>query len=372
MPKLPTIIFLDENHLSPFLFDLLSKITPRLRQMGYENFYAELSPTLTQEQQINELDLQIDQNYKLTEQVKILENDFYNFLNVSGFTMKDKILKSVEDYFLEKMETSQNEYDFNGYYSFYSIIRINKIFLEKNAINAYKVMNTNFFFEILEKIKSNIVQERDQVIAMKSFLITLNINRINYKGIDDAVRDQVKLPQYKCMNDVIEKNNLFTEISDSTLSSNLDKRNKTMCAAYLQSKQPTFGFAGLAHLKGLQEELCKEPPLELAKPNYIFIYIYSRPSNIIHNDPELELKTIYNSYRNGEIQLPLGVTLINGINKSQDEIIKEVINSIKKQIPSYKSSVISNIADPIYRFFRKTNTNTASKESKTTPSPQFF
>ena len=42
MTDLPTLIFIDENHLSPFLSTMLGKLSPQLKMLGYDNFYAEL------------------------------------------------------------------------------------------------------------------------------------------------------------------------------------------------------------------------------------------------------------------------------------------------------------------------------------------
>jgi hypothetical protein len=46
MPKLPTLIFVDEKHSSPLLGNILSKLAPRFKQLGYESYYDEYPSNL--------------------------------------------------------------------------------------------------------------------------------------------------------------------------------------------------------------------------------------------------------------------------------------------------------------------------------------
>jgi len=109
---------------------------------------------------------------------------------------------------------------------------------------------------------------------------------------------------------------------------NLDCRNKIMATAYLQPYNNIFGMTGLAHVEGLQTLINKWIP----RANFDFIYIYREKIDATH--PPI-LNKIWEDYRQNKIPLPLGLTLIDGIGKVDDEVVEIVMQHVHEKIAAF-------------------------------------
>lgn len=110
-----------------------------------------------------------------------------------------------------------------------------------------------------------------------------------------------------------------------------------MVYAYIQAQAPIFGVTGLMHVNGMQEEFSKLISKEMASANFNFIYLYRTPLNSPEYQATPEANNIRESARNSTENFPLGITIIDGINKSEDEIVEAVMKKIEEKIAIFKT-----------------------------------
>jgi len=95
-------------------------------------------------------------------------------------------------------------------------------------------------------------------------------------------------------------------------------RDAKMARAWLTASVPAIGFVGYQHAAGIQQEILAKWSVEEAREKFCFIHVFSEPP---HDDYEERL-------RSGEIEHPLGLTLINADEISEEKIIASILDKI--------------------------------------------
>lgn len=96
------------------------------------------------------------------------------------------------------------------------------------------------------------------------------------------------------------------------------KRDAKMARAWLTASVPAFGIVGYYHATGIQHEILAKLSLEEAREKFCFIHVFSEPA---HDDYEEKL-------RSGEIIPPLGLTVVNAEDTSEEKIIASILDKI--------------------------------------------
>ena len=325
----PTFIFADENHQSPFLSNLLAQLAPQFKQAGFHHFYYEYSSEFSREQLIK--------HFK--DQIALFE---------AGKTLLPEIKKEILDYLpqpvpsrvlgfnLDFMNLNDLHYDMlilhfsnimrdkkDTPYEFYLLITLAAL-----QMQATEIGKNNMTRAVVEKQLTRMVKEFNLPTASAEanirMLQIIAENHIEYKGVDDAVLTR-HLTGGNTLSQTLDS---IQAMQDMLVT--LDQRNKTMIRAYLQSRAPVIGFTGMLHVTGMQKLLTTMIPEDIAKANYHFIYVYREPL-----DGAPELNKLREEMRTGKLALPLGVILIDGMNKTEEEIAAEVMLRINEKIAAY-------------------------------------
>lgn len=323
MQTLPTFIFADENHLSPLLSNVLSKLAPGLKKIGYDNFYYESSSKLSREQTISFLEDQqklIEAGNTILPAIK---------LEMLDYMSKNEYLWSIEmDYYLLRAHFSlKAERQDDTLYLFYLASAIGLLERCASEIGKDKMSRavvTEVIDRYIESLNSSLTSE--SIICL---LKAINDNQINYKGIDDSSLrgDQI------CCQTASDCFNVMKSIIDMSTDANIEKRNKTMAYEYLQANAPVFGFTGLGHVTGMQKLLASMIPAEIAMANFNFIYIYREA---LDESAIPQVNKMREDLRTNKLPLPLGLILVDGIDKSEDQIVEEVMVRISEKIAAFK------------------------------------
>jgi len=199
------------------------------------------------------------------------------------------------------------------------------------VINMHQTQKIHMNFQLLELVFTNI---KDYIKNLKSESAIAYINMIN--TITEA---QLR---YCCIDDPSLNLEHFRASSPAAIlgladlqktNYKMDERNKIMATAYLQPAEPTFGVNGLSHIEGMQNLINELIPSKIAQVNFDFIYIYRQNVNDAFTP---EIKKLWEDYREGNVQLPLGLTLIDGIGKSDDEVAELVMQHLHERIMQFK------------------------------------
>jgi len=118
-----------------------------------------------------------------------------------------------------------------------------------------------------------------------------------------------------------------------TTDAGMKKRDIHMASAYLTAAQPVFGLIGFKHALGVQNEILSKLSLQDAQNKFCFVHIYSEPP-IDVDDADLQAN---------KINYPLGITIINSNEISEDQIMGLILRNIYSQSDSLNSSV-SNLS----------------------------
>jgi hypothetical protein len=102
-----------------------------------------------------------------------------------------------------------------------------------------------------------------------------------------------------------------------TSDEGIAERNHKMVNAYLASSNPVFGLIEYKHALGMQNEILLQLSLHEAQRRFRFIHVYS----------ELPLNEYEANLRAGKIKYPLGLTLINTKEMSEDKVIELVLEA---------------------------------------------
>lgn len=292
--------------------------------MGYKNFYYEMPTNL------------------------FLEEVRFKFEEYTQTTAKiiDRFPTAIEE-FCEHMQ-SDNILKILGPEYFYS--RANT-YLDTKLINTKDKIEFTIFAYIAsfnnlckETIGNDITPELmkimlDEIYNKEFQNDILNPAVATLSLIDAIINEQL---QYQCIDDPsfnldhfkLDSTALRGRFEREINNLNLYKHDRIMATAYLQAAGPVFGLNRLKHVAGLQELIHKWIPPEIACANFDFIYIYRENANEEH-DPYS--KEAWNSYRQKNTPLPLGLTLIDGFDNNDDEVAELVRQHIHKRIMQFKS-----------------------------------
>lgn len=97
----------------------------------------------------------------------------------------------------------------------------------------------------------------------------------------------------------------------------ITKRNYKMANAYLASSDPVFGLIGWKHALGMQNEILSQLSLQEAQKKFRFIHVYS----------ESPLDEDEANFLARKIEFPLGLTLIDAKDMSENKIIELILES---------------------------------------------
>jgi len=282
MPKtLPALIFLDENHNDPFLCQLLAKITPRLKTMGFENFHFEYPA----EKSID--DVLSSYNRRVKE-----DEEWNGYAQLLLFALSTKT--ESKEYWQDRMQHLFNQRNHCSCIPLFTAEQVYKIEVEEAV---------NIFFREFNHIC--LVPQ-----AVISFLESLSVNQIAFKSIDDPELNPLEM---------INNPLLFWET--------LPRRDQIMVDAYLTARENTYGYIGFLHAAGIQTRLAASLSLEKANRDYCFIYPFAcaRERLALVSPGSL-------SIRDGKIALPLGLLDVDVIGLDLDQAAEKVMNAITAKI----------------------------------------
>lgn len=324
MQRLPTFIFAEENHFSSSLPSIISKLAKHLKEAGYDNFYHEMPANLSLQQVISftqKCIVETDQYKKVFPKVM---NDFIAHLRDKKIVfdfIPGYLSTSSMRYLNEKLETTKDGIEFQV---LVTMTMIMSMCMKKFGDN----LNLDFLEMALTEVSKSIISDvNHQPAAFLAMLDAIEAAQITYKGIDDPSIS----PETFKFNSISNLNKAADILKDG---GNIDKRNKIMAQEYLKSGDPVFALTGLMHVTGLQELINKWIPSEIARANFDFIYIFREvPSDV--QSPEI--KKAWEDYRQQKLPLPLGLTLIDVIGKSDEEIIEIVMKHVHERIAEFKA-----------------------------------
>lgn len=167
--------------------------------------------------------------------------------------------------------------------------------LTKTELVAQLEAGISFFSSMSAffKPESKEMKKLENGEALLQFIATLEKQNIDYKTIDPLEP--------------------MLGLTNEEYKSLLPDRDKKMAAKYL-STESVFGRVGLAHLKGIQENIITNIGSEKATQEFQFFHIYTGSSN---NPLLAEVKS-----------LPINVTLLDGNELSDKNIIEKIIEDI--------------------------------------------
>lgn len=353
--RLPTLIFAEENEVGTFLPDVLLKLTPELAKLGYDAFYDEnaSNATLLQVIQSYEKSIQVTaQAVQLLEKIdkEIITPTCEQYI----FTWSDVLRRQLYEV-LKKQEGTD--------YYFIVATLVGNFEINDSEITTKAIISMLKENASLEKIieykkhlcKDDVVKcindlkmQSLSIVSNVNFRVQLSKHNVSYQAIDDAVlcAELAKLWSLTSENELVKLTDNLTECKNlAKLDSNmlkLDLRDSKMVATYLSATKSVFSVAGLRHLESMQKIILEQQSLVAARSAFDFIYIFREPSTspFYQKLPEIQ------SVRQGKTPLPLGVTLIDAINKTQDEVAQLVLNVIKAKMLAARSTATLGVGKP--------------------------
>jgi len=335
LPRLPTLIFADENHLSPFLNQVLLKLVPQLQKAGYQQSFFEIPSKLSLEECQS---LAIDSLIAAVMTLVVTEslvNEFCGYLLRSEQFFTEIATAMIINKLAELIKFAEAA-DATPIQQMPVLVGSKQVVLKASMKDI--LMPAIGLLALLESTKSKNGAFSQAIAEFKKFQLNaieawrshielldlLAQSEIEYKGIDSNNR-----PLLLTNNNPPESlDAIFDGLKESGDFANneLANRNKRMIETYLQNKRNAFGITGLAHLEGMQKLLSQD---NTVKPDdFKFIYLFHEPvDGMVYQKIEL-LKKI----RSGEGELPLGIILIDAINVTPDEAAVLAFKEIEKQI----------------------------------------
>ncbi|MBA2711749.1 MAG: hypothetical protein H0U57_14315 [Tatlockia sp.] len=329
--KLETLIFVDSNHLNPFLSNILLKLSPKLKEIGYESFFDEAPSDANIEDMIKFYETHVKGAEK---QVAVAEQ--FNQTIVSN------VLKLCTDQWSETLSneliTSAREYEGTEYFVIFTsliplIPAIRSATIKKYGDIKLPIqiieLEKNVFQEAVLSIIMEMKVSTESKKAKVNFLKGLLTNQLKYKPIDHSEASAVcasliNAASFKSENDL----NSYLKIKDSIpelIKKALEQRDTAMSNEYLHALESVFGFIGLLHLEGMQKIL--EQSQRDSSTKCDFIYIHSDVT--VGRQPEVLQRV--NAVRQGKINLPIGLTLIDATNMNEEQVIEAVLMHIQNK-----------------------------------------
>lgn len=149
--------------------------------------------------------------------------------------------------------------------------------------------------------------------------------RIRLAQSDDALKNFLEvLPKHQMGYQGIDLDSAPTITDFSRLDAERENRDVNMAAAFLKTQQPVFGLIGSRHIAGIQNEILKKMSSSSATEKFSFFSIYSTPLSPLYMFDE----SFEENMRAKKVMFPLGVSLIDAIGKTEDEVIKIILDEI--------------------------------------------
>lgn len=141
-----------------------------------------------------------------------------------------------------------------------------------------------------------------------------------YSNIISSIECYENLPVHNVEYQAIDAKEIADEHRQEYFTSDagMKERDRKMSRALLDAPSLVFEAVGFQHIEGIQHELLAELPLQQASSKFYFFYIFSNPGI---NDYEDKL-------RNGKIDLPLGLTVFNANDMTEEKIIGSILDTI--------------------------------------------
>lgn len=212
----PTLIFAHTN-TDPIATKILTKLTLKLKNMGYACFLDEVNKDATLLDQL----AQIENNLQIYNQ---LESQF-----------KAQGLDILNPDHLEK----------------FVLMTIMNM-----GISLARYSAQDFLIKIAE-----LIHNHPAVLASKTFLETLAKNQIDYQGVNPRQLDK------------------FTSLSFIYAMDRF--RDETLADTYINADTPIFGRIDLAHIATMQRDILKKISLREASARFCFLNIYANPQSEI-------------------------------------------------------------------------------------------
>lgn len=321
MKNLPTFIFFDEDHSSPFTNSLLARLTPRLKQIGYHQFYYEADVKQTLDQKIDS-----SENFiKVRDAGEVLlpkcRQEILEFVAANQIHGNEKTYDLMRAHFagiINEIIAKKDESQIIR--SFYLSNLLAYLEMEARQ-NDKSIMSMRVIEYVLSRITLDMLTFGSSIEADLSLMHAIKDNRIAFKGIIDM--DQT----------LNQTANVINNIDDLyAFALNTENLDRQFADAYLRAEFPVFGENGLAHVEGFQRIFSEKFPTEYAKANFVFVYVYQSPLDEC-NDVAIKFRQELHS---GTASLPLGIIEINGENKTEDEIVEEVWARIQGKVSEYQ------------------------------------
>lgn len=289
---LPNLIF-GETHYDSANRRILSKLVPQLKSLGYLRFLAESPPGTTLDGEL--------QTYKgYYEQ---LRSAMLPLVFFSGMSDRMSLAKNQE---------AEGEI----------LLDLLNRLLPKNTENS-------------------LISKYLRLTALNPLLLyqALDDCKITFQPIDDAIVSALPLQPRENLSTTLGA--LTDPLLEKQILETLDARNETMSKAYLSASEPVFGLVGALHIGGIQHNLINSLGWSGANEKYNFFYIYSDPENNPENNAALGK---YWFTENGLTRLPFNVTIINAANKSDDDVVNEIIDLVVSKSRQSKPESIAQLS----------------------------
>ncbi len=277
---LPKIIFA-ETHDDPITAQILKKLTPRLKELGYRYFYEEMDIE-------TKIETLINGNKQRLSDYETLNQEFLS----CGFNKTIEKASKTEI----RIFCTMRMMGFKGYTTQYSKslppdeqdpgVPADILAKDNPSVTSEHFMRN---LTIFSNEVWHIIKIHPSIKPYLEFYENLLENNISFQGTDCHNQSGVLF--------AIDK---------------MEERDKFTAKRYLNSKDPFFARIGRAHAPGIQKEVSKIIPINIANISYSFYHIF-RASDLF----ALEIS--------GKVINPL---IIDGRTMSDDEIIELIYKDI--------------------------------------------
>lgn len=315
--KPSTLIFLEDNHLSPLLPNVLAKLLPNVKDR-YTAFYDELSPQVTATALIEQTEAAIQ---KGNEAMRLYESLYEQASQLMAEGSDIDLAKKILDLNKDNPEMSAAAKRFAFHLDTCVGAFTQHLSQTNQPINS-EALKDFLLYAITAFKQSTPTVHVTHPVAVKNFLLSLQQNEMLLKGIDeDKTEDIDILTKAFAEATTLEEMrqnlmNLSLSIANASTGEGMMNRNKIMLSHYLQASESVMGRVGVSHVTGLQSLLLEHMSSEEAAARYTFVYCYDSP-------PANELQM---QIRAGNASLPLEVVCVDmTANPSIDEAVNKIL-----------------------------------------------
>lgn len=320
MKSLPIFIFFDEDHSSPFTNSLLARLTPRFKQIGYHQFYYEADVKQSIAKEIDDAENMI----KVRDAGEVLlpkcKQEILDFVAANQIHDNKKTYDLMREHFgriTNEISAKKDESQYNRSFYLCQLLAHLELYARQKCVVSMRLIEV-----VLRLITLDSLTFGSSLEADLSLMHAIKDNRIAFKGIVDMGQT---------LNQTANAINNMDDLYAFAL--NTDNLDSQFADAYLRAESSVFGVNGLAHVEGFQRIFSEKFPNEYAKANFNFVYVYHKP---LEECIEGVMK-FRQDLQNGTASLPLGIILIDGMNKTEDEIVEEVWTRVQGKVSEYQS-----------------------------------